>query len=869
MTKLHASILLMGAVGLLCAGRAAAQGEATYKVTFTATWSASTHPQDFPSNPHFSGMIGAAHSSAVVFWATGETASQGIKDMAELGVKAPLRSEVNIAIDTGAADKVLDGGGIGNSPGSQTMTFSIRPQYPLVTLVSMIAPSPDWFVGVRGLSMLDNNNWVETLKVDLLVYDAGTDSGASFTSANQPTNPPEPITRIVTGPFLVGGEVKPVGTFTFDLQSVEISSEGYFTTEGSKILDPMGEAVALKGVGLGGWLVPEGYMLHISAPDGGSPSSIRRQIVDLIGETHADTFFELYRANYVEEKDIAAIKEWGYDHIRLPFHYNLLFDPQSETFLERGFAVLDQFLEWCRTYDLSVILDMHAAPGAQSDGPIADSDGEARLWTEPDKYWPQTVAIWRQIARRYADEKIIVGYDLINEPVTPDGVDPSDLRTLYTQIIAAVRPVDPHHILFIEGNYFGTTFGDLEPTLDDNMVYAFHKYWNSPFQNSIQYLIDLRDRTDTPLWLGETGENSNVWFHAVVQLMKANDIGWNWWTHKKIESVTSPLSVPFAPGYQEVVNYWRGAGPRPSEQAAREGLFAMAKGLDMDSAKVQQGVLAALFDPDFITSRRPYKEHVIPGVINAVDYDLGNYRVTYWDADVMATQGSPGGGNTGGKYRNDGVDIDESSDPQGFGYSVGWTQRGEWLEYTVDVEQDGLYDVEIRVASEPGGGAVRLRMDNEVLGDLVGVEATGGWQNWRSKVLGGVSLTAGAHVLKIEFDRGDVNINRMTFTHASPTASETPPEIPAGPRLVATYPNPFTDVVRVVIEASAPSRARAEFYDMLGRRVFESAEQSYAEGTTTWTLQPDLAAGLYILRLVLQDGDGPAAVFTEPIVITH
>ncbi len=194
---------------------------------------------------------------------------------------------------------------------------------------------------------------------------------------------------------------------------------GFYGTADGQITDPSGEPVVLRGVGLGGWLVPEGYMLHISAPDGGSPTSIRRQIVDLIGEDGADTFFRLYRENYVEEKDIAQIAAWGYDHVRLPFHYKDVWDPDTETIREEGFALFDTFLEWCRTYGLEVILDMHAAPGAQNAGNISDSDGTARLWTEPDPYQDWTVEIWTAIAERYADETLIIGYDLLNEPVLP------------------------------------------------------------------------------------------------------------------------------------------------------------------------------------------------------------------------------------------------------------------------------------------------------------------------------------------------------------------------------------------------------------------------------------------------------------------
>ena len=668
--------LLLVAASLIAAPESIiAQGTATYRVTFNATWSAQTHPDNFPPNPHFSGLIGGTHNSSVSFWEPGQLASLGIKNMAELGTKSALRSEVNQAITNGHANSVIDGGGIGTSPGTRTINITMDPYWPLVTVTSMLAPSPDWFVGTRGLSLLEDGYWVDTLEVEAFVYDAGTDSGDSYTAANNPTNPPENIARMESGPFLVGGTVTPVGTFRFELIRVEIPNAGYFSTDGIQILDPAGSPALIKGMGLGGWFVPEGYMFHIATqgrPDG--PTAIREQMVELIGEDNTKEFYRLFRENFVNEKDIALIKQWGFDHVRLPFHYRDYYDPDTDSFREEGFDFLDTFLDWCRTHQVNVILDMHAAPGAQSDGGIADSDGEARLWTERETYWPQAIKIWREIARRYATEKLIIGYDFINEPVTPDSdpnVESADLRTLYEQIIAAVRPIDPNHLFFIEGNYFATTFGDLEPHLGDKTVYTFHKYWNGIGQNSIQYLLDLRARQNIPLWLGETGENSNPWFHEVTKLMESHQIGVNWWTHKKLETTTSPLSAPFAPGYEHVISYWRGQGPKPTREYARDALFAQARSLHVDSCRVNRGLLESLFNPNFGTARIPLKAHTIPGVISAADYDIGNQGVTYNDTDVWATTGAAGGGNTGTKYRNDGVDIEVSRDTSGVGYSVG------------------------------------------------------------------------------------------------------------------------------------------------------------------------------------------------------
>jgi hypothetical protein len=188
---------------------------ARYRVSFDSSWSDASHPTDIPRTPHFSGLIGGTHNAAVTFWTEGGLASDGIRLMAEQGRKTPLDTEVEAAIAAGRALSVLSGGDIPRSPGSVSLDFDISRDYPLVTLVSMVAPSPDWFVGVSGLNLIENGVWVAEKVVVLRAYDAGTDSGVTFTSADVKTVPPQPVHVISSGPLVVGASMPYVGTFTF------------------------------------------------------------------------------------------------------------------------------------------------------------------------------------------------------------------------------------------------------------------------------------------------------------------------------------------------------------------------------------------------------------------------------------------------------------------------------------------------------------------------------------------------------------------------------------------------------------------------------------------------------------------------------
>ena len=185
------------------------RGEARYAVTFDATWSAATHPEAFPAGAHFSPLAGAAHAPDVSLWSPGRVASDGLRDVAERGVTAALRAEVEAL---GAAALYAEGDDVARSPGAGRWTVRVSDDRPEVSVVTMLAPSPDWFVGVDGLDLRDGDGWADRVVVDLAVYDAGTDAGAAYTAANAPLDARAPVA--LTGYAPLAGTT--VGTLTVE-----------------------------------------------------------------------------------------------------------------------------------------------------------------------------------------------------------------------------------------------------------------------------------------------------------------------------------------------------------------------------------------------------------------------------------------------------------------------------------------------------------------------------------------------------------------------------------------------------------------------------------------------------------------------------
>ncbi|UCH14377.1 MAG: cellulase family glycosylhydrolase [Bacteroidales bacterium] len=385
-------------------------------------------------------------------------------------------------------------------------------------------------------------------------------------------------------------------------------SFAFYTTKGKNIVDrKTGEAVILRGFGIGCWLLPEGYMWGIRKLD--RPWQFEEAIIDLIGEKDAAEFWRLYYNNFMTEGDVASMKMWGVNSIRIALLASHLqprdVQPDKPPYIysKEGFSLLDSLVAWCEKHKMGIIWDMHGAPGAQNAENIADSDGEARLWTEKEKYWPRCIDLWYKIAERYIEKECIIGYDLLNEPLLRRYPHISEklLRELYIKLTDTIRVIDKEGIIFIEGDDWAQNFEMLEPLdWDPHLVIAFHSYPPTANSKGLERWDILRQKYNIPLWHGETGEQGPP-YHYVTRsstFLEQQNVGWSWWTHKKFERRTQPWNCPRTAGFNKILEYWKGNSERPSGQEAKEWLLDQARKTHSDYCEFLPDMVRSLISLD-------------------------------------------------------------------------------------------------------------------------------------------------------------------------------------------------------------------------------------------------------------------------------
>jgi endoglucanase len=379
----------------------------------------------------------------------------------------------------------------------------------------------------------------------------------------------------------------------------QAATADFIHAEGTRLVDGSGGNFAIKGINLGNWLVPEGYMFKFKHAL--SPTEIAGVVETLVGPEQAARFWTEFRDVYVAKDDIDFIKAAGFNTVRVPLNWRLFVEPgataNDDKFEGPGWALLDRLVQWCHEDGLHVIVDLHAAPGGQTGVNHDDGTGFPLTFYVP-RYRDLTIALWRELAAHYRDETAVLGYDLLNEPISPyndvNYLDPQ-LEPLYRDIVAAIRSVDDNHVVLLAGAQWSTNFSVFGRPFDSNAVYEYHKFWANPTRDALQDYLDFSNRWNVPVMIGETGEYTNVWNEKFRRLHERFNIGWCFWTYKNLDTNTSVVSIEKPQGWDRVAEVGS-ADPAamPSRKQAQTILDAYLEAAKLKNGRVNGGYLKSL-----------------------------------------------------------------------------------------------------------------------------------------------------------------------------------------------------------------------------------------------------------------------------------
>lgn len=357
---------------------------------------------------------------------------------------------------------------------------------------------------------------------------------------------------------------------------------GFVKVNGVDLMKPDGTKLFIKGTNFGNWLNPEGYMFGFKKTN--SAWMIDLMFKQLVGPDKTAEFWEMFKDNYVTREDVKFIASTGANTVRLPFNYRMFTD---EDYMGRasnhdGFERIDSVVAWCREYGMYLILDMHDCPGGQTGDNIDDSYGYPWIFeSEPSQVL--FCEIWKKIARRYAKETIILGYELMNEPIADLEKNHKDLHDklepLYKRAVKAIREVDKNHIILLGGARWNSDFFMFKDwKFDNNIMYTCHRYGSKATKRAIKAYTDHRDMTGLPMYMGELGHNTMEWQKTFSRIMKECNIGYTYWPYKRVDSqcmvaikrpeLWDSLIVKFAEGPRTTYADIRAA--RPDQKKAWE-----------------------------------------------------------------------------------------------------------------------------------------------------------------------------------------------------------------------------------------------------------------------------------------------------------
>ena len=376
--------------------------------------------------------------------------------------------------------------------------------------------------------------------------------------------------------------------------AVPAAADALVRIEGRNFIAPDGSVLQIKGISLGNWLVPEGYMFKLKVAN--SPRLIYAAFDRLLGPERAQAFWRQYRDTYVAEDDIRFIKSVGFNTVRVPLHWRLFMGADGEIGGE-GWALLDRVVGWSRAAGLYVMPDLHAAPGGQTGIHHDDGPGYPLMFYVP-RDRDLAIKLWRAIAERYRGNPAILGYDILNEPIAPfhDMVTLNPrLEPFYKRVTTAIREIDPERIVILAGGQWSTSFSMFGPPFARNLAYTYHAFSASTKRDSIQRHLNFASLHDVPLFIGETGELTDSWNDGFRRLHEAHGIGWAFWSYKNLDSPSTVVSIPRPAGWDEIVAYVDGRqSNRPPQELIDRAVADYLDGIKLRNGTIRWSYLGSL-----------------------------------------------------------------------------------------------------------------------------------------------------------------------------------------------------------------------------------------------------------------------------------
>lgn len=502
----------------------------------------------------------------------------------------------------------------------------------------------------------------------------------------------------------------------------------FLHTSGQDIVNESGKKIFLKGVGLGNWVLPEGYMWKFGG-GGDRPRKIEKLVADLIGNEKATAFWKAFHKNYITEADIKRISELGFNSVRPALNSRLfLTEGENPVYVEEGFQLIDSLVAWCKKYNLYVIIDMHGAPGGQTGANIDDSPNDIPELFIDTKYQDQLVQLWLKIAERYKSESTVAAYDLLNEPL-PINTGSAEkykhlLEPLYKRITAEIRKVDQKHMITLEGFNWSNDWSLFTKPFDNNVFYQFHYYcWARPDNlNDINQFLKKRDELNTPIWVGETGEKGNAIYWATTQLLEANNIGFSFWPWKKMDTQNTPYSIIKPDNWDLIAEYSRG-GVKPNALLAEKIFNELLENIKISNCIYFEDVCNAILTK-------------VPGKIEAENYGHEGYNKSYFVSDTVSRSEF---------YRKNEpvkINLDSKEKDQFWSEQSIELQPSEWVIYKFQSLDSKKHQLTIR-ASAAAPASLIIWLNNKKMNFKVSSKEL------NEVTIGSFSLRKGANTIKI------------------------------------------------------------------------------------------------------------------------